>query len=65
MKIKQTLTVILVFVTILIFSDSVFGKEVGALGIVPEDSFIIKLGTFLFITAVLMFLLQWRHKKRK
>jgi len=65
MKEKQTLTGFLVFVTILIFSDAVFGEEVGALGIVPEDSFMVKLGTFLFILAVLMFLLQWRHKKRK
>lgn len=64
MKQKKTVTGILAFVTILIFDGSVFGQEVSAIGTAPDDSFIVKLGTFLFITAVLMFLLQWRRNKK-
>ncbi|MBK5243788.1 MAG: hypothetical protein JJE18_01960 [Eubacteriaceae bacterium] len=66
MKRKYRLTGILVLATILIFCGSLFGKVLAAVGTeAPDDSFIGKLGTFLFITAVLMFLLQWRRNKRK
>ena len=65
MKQKIALISILVLSTLLIFCGSVFGEGGGSLGLVPEDSFIAKLGTFLFITALLVFLLQWRQRKRK
>ena len=65
MRRKYTLTGILVLLLILISEGSVLGEGVTASGTEgTESSFIVKLGTFLLISAVLIFLLQWRQKKR-
>ncbi|HEY5556403.1 hypothetical protein [Acetobacterium sp.] len=65
---KQKVTLISIFVLSILFNfcGSVFGEEASSIVTeAHEDSFIAKLGTFLFITAVLIFLLQWRQRKRK
>jgi len=56
----------LILLIIFAFSDCVLGEELIPIGTLsPDDSFIVKLGTFLFITAVLLFLLQWRRNKKQ